>query len=604
MPLYMNSNKIELNVKNSYKKLQWTLQEQNEKDISFFTQKFNISDILAKILINRGINDAESMQNFLYPKIKNLMPDPFLLKDMDRAAKRIVESIINKEKIVIYADYDVDGATSSALLKRFFKDLGVEASVYIPCRFNEGYGPNVNAFEKLIKQGNDLIITTDCGTVAFEPIKYAQDMGVDVIVIDHHLALEKLPECYAVINPNRLDDEFKFKNIAAVGVVFFVVTAVRSVLREQDFFHKVENPEPNLIDYLDLVALGTVCDVMPLIDINRAFVQHGLKLINKKKNLGLKILANLANINKRSESYHLGYIFGPRINAGGRVGKGYLGSILLSTESHEEAHKIALSLEKYNKQRKAIESTTLEEAIECIKLKDIENNSILLAYGKNWHLGILGILASKIKEKYQKPTLVISLNDGIGKGSARSIKGIDIGMNISIAKEEGLLIEGGGHEMAGGFSIEEDKIEMFYSFLLSRVLGKDNHKTIFKQAKELKVDALISVDSVNNNLFDDLKIAEPFGQGNERPRFMISNAIICKVCKMSVNHLIIIIKDNIYNKSSKNLKCILFNAINNDKCSSIFKSIGKKINLIGYLQVNYFNENMIDFIIEDLSIGE
>ena len=343
---------------------------------------------------------------------------------------------------------------------------------------------------------------------------------------------------------------------------------------------------------------------MPLVGINRAFVQHGLKLINKKKNLGLKILANLANINKRSESYHLGYIFGPRINAGGRVGKGYLGSILLSTESHEEAQKIALSLEKYNKQRKAIESITLEEAIECIKLKNIENNSILLAYGKNWHLGILGILASKIKEKYQKPTLVISLNDGIGKGSARSIKGIDIGMNISIAKEEGLLIEGGGHEMAGGFSIEEDKIEMFYSFLLSRVLGKDNHQTIFKQAKELKVDALISVDSVNNNLFDDLKIAEPFGQGNERPRFMISDAIICKVCKMSVNHLIIIIKDNIYNKSSKNLKCILFNAINNDKYSNIFKSIGKKINLIGYLQVNYFNENMIDFIIEDFSIGE
>ena len=604
MHLYMNSNKIELNVKNSYKKFQWTLQEQNEKDISFFTQKFNISDILAKVLINRGINDAESMQNFLYPKIKNLMPDPFLFKDMDKAAKRIAKSIINKEKIVIYADYDVDGATSSALLKKFLKDLGVEASVYIPCRFNEGYGPNISAFQKLIEQGSDLIITTDCGTVAFEPIKYAQDMGVDVIVIDHHLALERLPECYAVINPNRLDDEFKFKNIAAVGVVFFVITAVRSILREQNFFNQLKNTEPNLIEYLDLVALGTVCDVMPLVGINRAFVQHGLKLINKKKNLGLKILANLANINKRSESYHLGYIFGPRINAGGRVGKGYLGSILLSTESHEEAQKIALSLEKYNKQRKAIESITLEEAIECIKLKNIANNSILLAYGKNWHLGILGILASKIKEKYQKPTLVISLNDGIGKGSARSIKGIDIGMNISIAKEEGLLIEGGGHEMAGGFSIEEDKIEMFYSFLLSRVLGKDNHQTIFKQAKELKVDALISVDSVNNNLFDDLKIAEPFGQGNERPRFMISGAIICKVCKMSVNHLIIIIKDNIYNKSSKNLKCILFNAINNDKYSNIFKSIGKKINLIGYLQVNYFNENIIDFIIEDFSIGE
>ena len=239
----MNSNKKELNTKNSYKKLHWTLQEQDEKDVLFFTQKFGISDILVRVLINRGINDAESMQNFLYPKIKNLMPDPFLLKDMDKAAKRIARSIINKEKIVIYADYDVDGATSSALLKRFFKEFDIEASVYIPCRFNEGYGPNINAFKKLIEEGNDLIITTDCGTVAFEPIKYAQDKGIDVIVIDHHLALENLPECYAVINPNRLDDEFKFKNIAAVGVVFFVITAIRSVLRKQNFFEDQKNNE-------------------------------------------------------------------------------------------------------------------------------------------------------------------------------------------------------------------------------------------------------------------------------------------------------------------------------------------------------------------------
>ncbi len=221
------NNEKNCDTKNSYKNLHWKLQEQSEKDVLHFIQKFGISDIIARVLLNRGINDAESVQNFLYPKIKNLMPNPFLMRDMDRAANRIVESIKAKEKIVIYADYDVDGATSSAVLKRFFYALGLETTVYIPCRFKEGYGPNKEAFKKLIDKGNDLIITVDCGTVAFEPIKYAQDRGVDVIIIDHHLAQENLPESYAIVNPNRLDDDFKFKDIAAVGVVFFVITAIR-----------------------------------------------------------------------------------------------------------------------------------------------------------------------------------------------------------------------------------------------------------------------------------------------------------------------------------------------------------------------------------------
>ena len=364
--------------------------------------------------------------------------------------------------------------------------LGLDATVYIPCRFKEGYGPNKEAFKQLIDEGNDLIITVDCGTVAFEPIKYSQDRGVDVIVVDHHLSQDKLPEAYAVVNPNRLDENFPFKNIAAVGVVFFVVTAIRSVLRHKGYFQEENIMEPDIMEYLDLVALGTVCDVMPLIDINRAFVQHGLRLINKKKNLGLKVLADCANVNKKSESYHLGYIYGPRINAGGRVGKGYLGAVLLSTDSYQEAYDSAMSLEKYNQQRKSIESIILEEALDNIKQNNLEENSVILVYGKDWHCGVLGILASKIKEKYQKPVIIISLNDGIGKGSARSIQGIDIGKNITIAKEEGILIEGGGHEMAGGFSIEEGKIEKFHEFLLSRVLKNDNHEKIYKQAKILK----------------------------------------------------------------------------------------------------------------------
>ncbi|MFK7761090.1 MAG: single-stranded-DNA-specific exonuclease RecJ [Candidatus Midichloriaceae bacterium] len=600
----MDSNKKNYNVKNSYKNLQWKLQEQNEKDVLLFIQKFGISDVVARILLNRNINDIESVQNFLHPKIKNLMPDPFLLKDMDKAANRIAKAIQEKKKIVIYADYDVDGATSSAVFKRFFYALGLDATVYIPCRFQEGYGPNKEAFKKLIDEGNDLIITVDCGTVAFDPIKYAQDRGVDVIVVDHHLGQDKLPEAYAVVNPNRLDENFEFKNIAAVGVVFFVVTAIRSVLRQKGYFQEKNIVEPDIMEYLDLVALGTVCDVMPLIDINRAFVQHGLRLINKKKNLGLKVLADCANVNKQSESYHLGYIYGPRINAGGRVGKGYLGAVLLSTDSYQKAYDSAMSLEKYNQQRKSIESIILEEALDNIKQNNLGENSVILVYGKDWHYGVLGILASKIKEKYQKPVIVISLNDGIGKGSARSIKGIDIGKNITIAKEEGILIEGGGHEMAGGFSIEEGKIERFHEFLLSRVLKNDNHEKIYKQAKVLKIDALISVGSVNSDLFNDLKIAEPFGQGNEKPRFMITDAIICKVWTMAVNHITLIIKDGVHDSSSKSIKCVLFNGTNSKYGKDLLKSIGKKINLVGYLQPNFFNEEKVDIVIEDFSFDE
>ncbi|WP_236870359.1 single-stranded-DNA-specific exonuclease RecJ [Candidatus Bandiella numerosa] len=598
------NNEKNYGTKSSYKNLHWELQGQSEKDVLHFVQKFGISDIIARVLLNRGINDAESVQNFLYPKIKNLMPNPFLMRDMDKAANRIVESIKAKEKIVMYADYDVDGATSSAVLKRFFYALGLETTVYIPCRFKEGYGPNKEAFKKLIDQGNDLIITVDCGTVAFEPIKYAQGRGVDVIIIDHHIAQENLPESYAVVNPNRLDDDFKFKDIAAVGVVFFVITAIRSILRQKGYFQEKNITEPDIMEYLDLVALGTVCDVMPLTGINRAFVQHGLRLINKKQNLGLKVLAECANIDIKSESYHLGYILGPRINAGGRVGKGYLGSVLLSTNSYQEAYDSAKSLEKYNQQRKSIESIILEQVLANIRKNNFEENSVILAYGEDWHYGVLGILASKVKEKYQKPALIISINDGIGKGSARSIKGIDIGKNITIAKEEGLLIEGGGHEMAGGFSIEKEKIESFYQFLLARILKNNNHQEIYQQAKVLKIDALISVGSVNSNLLSALKIAEPFGQGNEKPKFMIVDAIICKVWTMAVNHITLVIKDGIYDDSSKSIKCVLFNGTSNKYGSALLRSTGKKISLVGNLQPNFFNKDKVDFIIEDFSFDE
>ena len=585
----------------SVKNFYWQVIEQDLKDVLSLTQKLGISEVLARILIGRGIKGISEAKNFLHPKIKNLMPNPFLLKDMEKAANRIANAIIQKEKIVIYADYDVDGATSSAVLKRFFNTLGMEVDIYIPCRFSEGYGPNVEAFKKLINEGNQLIITADCGTVASEPIKYAQDNGVDVIVIDHHLVQGALPNAYAIVNPNRIDEDFQYKEMAAVGVVFFVITAIRSVLRKMGCFEDKSIKEPNIIQYLDLVALGTVCDVMPLTGINRVFVQHGLYLMENRNNLGLNVLADLLEMNNKPRAYHLGYAIGPRINAGGRVGKGHLGSTLLSTNSYEEAYQIAINLEKYNEQRKTIESTAYEEAIERIKINNYEANSIILALGNNWHLGILGILASRIKEKYQKPAFVISLKNSIGKGSSRSIKGVDIGVNIMLAKQNGLLIKGGGHAMAGGFTIEENKINEFYDFLLSKVPKNDNTEQIYKQAKTLKIDAHITISSVNIELLNELEKAEPFGEGNKKPRFVITNVVIIKSWIISEHHIMFIVKDDILSNS---MKCILFRGVSTSYGNDLLNSTGKKADMVGYLQRNFFDQNKVDFIIEDFSFND
>ena len=600
----MESKKEKHKLGKSLKNFHWQIIKQDLKGVLSFTQKLSISDILARILIARGIKDINTAENFLYPRIKNLMPNPFLLKDMEKAANRIANAVIQKEKIAIYADYDVDGASSSAVLKRFFRTLGIETEVYIPCRFNEGYGPNLEAFKNLIKEGNQLIITVDCGTVALEPIKYAQDNGIDVIVIDHHLVQGTLPNAHAIVNPNRVDESFQYREMAAVGVVFFVITAIRSVLREKGYFKNKGTKEPDIMQYLDLVALGTVCDVMPLTGINRVFVQHGLHLIKCRNNLGLNVLADLLRINKKPHAYHLGYSFGPRINAGGRIGKGHLGSILLSTDSYEEAYQIAMDLEKYNEQRKVIENLAYEEAIENIKMSNYEENNILLTSGNNWHLGILGILASRIKEKYQKPAFIISLTNGVGKGSARSIKGIDIGLNIMLAKQKGILIKGGGHAMAGGFVIEEDKINAFYDFLLSKVPENNHTEHVYKQAKMLKIDAQLTANSINTKLLNDLAIAEPFGQGNEKPRFIITNVIIIKSWIISKHHIMLIVKDNISEAFSNTVKCILFREANASYGKNLLNGIGKRVNLVGYLQRNFFDHSKVDFIIEDFSFYE
>jgi single-stranded-DNA-specific exonuclease len=587
-----NVNSIEFG--KSVKGLCWKLEEGCEKTIRTLIQKLGINEVLAKVLYNRGITTTEEAVDFLDPKLRKLILNPVALKDMNKATTRIVAAIANNEKICVFGDYDVDGATSSSLLRRFFKSLNIEIGVYIPNRLREGYGPNKDAFNKLKEDGYTLVITVDCGIVSFDPLAYAKSIGLDVIVVDHHLGTERLPEAVAVINPNRHDEEFAYKSMAAVGVTFLLIIAIRTVLREQNWFAQNSITEPDLLNLLDLVALGTVCDVMSLKGINRAFVTQGLKVIAQRKNVGLATLANIARLDSTPKTHHLGYVFGPRINAGGRVGEGILGTNLLSTDSPKEAYDIAIKLEKLNDERRTIEAKALEEAIAQIEKNKMYDNPIMFVQSTEWHIGILGILASKLKEKYSKPAGVIVVKDDFAKGSARSIPGIDLGSLLASAKAEELLIEGGGHAMAGGFTVAVNKIDLFCNYIIEKLAGSN---AAFAKAKELPIDYVLSIASINKELIKTLNKASPFGSGNATPRFVLSDVKIAHSTIVGIDHIMVVVSNSITTNQTQ--KCILFKGVDTILGQFLLNNVGKTINLAGSLQSNNYDEEKIDFIIED-----
>jgi single-stranded-DNA-specific exonuclease len=588
-----------LNKHKTFKNYHWVLQEPETKDCLNLVQKLNIKELIARVLINRGIDSVDTAQDFLEPKLKNLLPDPTLLNDMDKAVTRIIQAIEKNENILIFADYDVDGATSAALLTRYLRQFDCNIKIYVPCRFKEGYGPNLEAFKRFVEEGYDLIITLDCGTVSFDPIGFLEDTKTDAIVIDHHLSLAELPKAVAVINPNRLDQEFPSKNIAAVAVAFLVLVAVNQAIKKLGAKYETVD----LMQFLDLVALGTVCDVMPLQGINRAFVKQGLKVIEKRANLGLTVLADLVELEGRITTYHLGYLIGPRINAGGRIGEGFLGANLLTTSDMKEAHEIAAALSKYNEQRRAIEHIIVEEAIQMVEMNDLLERKVIIVAGKDWNAGVIGIIASRLKDKYQKPVIVLSLVDGIGKGSARSIVGIDIGLCFSLAVKEGLLIDGGGHVMAGGCTIPEKNLPKFYDFVDNFVRKLGDLEDAYENAVKLSVDGCIGVSGANIELLQELKTLEPVGQANPRPRFHIENCIIVKAWVAAQKHIIFLVKDGNLGADAKILKCVLFQAIPSHQADLIIQKKRRRISLVGYLQINKFDNSKIDFIVEDCCLN-
>ena len=554
----------------------WLFKKFDSSEIYKFVENYSLSEITAKLLSIRK-NNIENIDLFLNPKIKNLLPNPFILKDMSVAIERIYKSIKKDELIGIFGDYDVDGASSTAILARYFSSINKKLKTYIPDRRKEGYGPSTEGFKNLIASGVKIIFTVDCGTSSHEQISLAKKLNVDVIVLDHHQSTIKLPDACAVVNPNRYDDTSGLNYLCAAGVCFIFLVALNKKLRDENWFKNNNINEPNILNLLDLVSLGTVCDVVPLIGLNRAIVKQGLKIIKNRSNLGLKTLYDLCKIESQPTTFDLGFRLGPRINAGGRVGKASHGTELLISEDPQKTYQIAIDLEKFNKERQSIE-TLLSEKIN-FEVKKFDNHPVLVMSGNNWHEGIIGIVASRIKDKYNKPTILISLNNGIGKGSARSVLGFNIGSEIIKAVQSNILEKGGGHKMAGGFTIKEKNIPIFRDLLI-----KNFEKSHANSSKNLNLylDAVIAPSALNEMFFQEIDCLAPFGSGNSEPKFVIEDIKVLSSDTVRNAH----ISSILLGKDGSTFKGFAWNAMNTPLEPFLNKKNKKKINIAGKMRLN------------------
>ena len=570
----------------------WNLMSADEAEVSRIADGFGLPEYLSQIICNRKIRYDE-VENFINPKLRNLMPEPFVLKDMEKAVNRVAEAIIKKQKIAIIGDYDVDGATSTSILKRYFGALGVIPAVHIPSR-EEGYGPSDLAFAEFKKENAELVITIDCGTTAFDVLNRASENGFDIIIIDHHEAENILPKVYAVVNPKRVDEDNPYKYLefmSAVGVGFMFLVALNRKLRNSGIF--ANGGEPDLMQLLDLVALGTVCDVVPLLGLNRAYVKQGLKVMAQLYNVGLKNLMMISGVTSAPSSYHLGYVLGPRINACGRVGNADLENILLCTESENEAKSLAEKFNAYNMERKDIEDYVVLQAIEQLE-KEPQEYPIAFVYGHDWHQGVIGIAAGKLRERYNVPAFVMSVENDEVKGSARSVDGIDLGALIMSAKEQGLITGGGGHMMAAGFSLTEEQIPEFKKFVGEYVISKLGKEKI---TPIINIDCALNLSAVNTDLCKNLEILEPYGAGNPEPKILIKNVILNYPQIIGNGH----VKCNVSSQRGGKIKAICFNCADNQIGSAILNNKGEIFDIVGKIKSdNWMGRESVQIIIEDL----
>ena len=572
----------------------WIFKNFDQKKAAKISEKFSLDEIVSKLLTIKKV-DEDEIKNFLNPLIKHYMPNPSVITDMDVGVKKVIDCLKNKEIIGIFGDYDVDGATSTAILGNYFKSINHPFEIYIPDRQKEGYGPSIDGFAKLIDKNIKTIITVDCGTSSYEAINFAKKKKVETIVLDHHQADIKLPEALAIINPNRVDANSNLNYLCATGICLMFLVSLNQKLRLLKWFESKQVVEPNIFMFLDLVCLGTVCDVVPLTGLNRAIVYQGLKVLKKRSNLGIKTLYDLCGIKAEPNTYHLGYVLGPRINAGGRLGTSSHGAELLISNDPQKTYGLATDLNAYNDKRKHIESSVTIKANKKAqkRLKD----PILFLDSDDWHEGVIGIVASRIKDRYGKPTIIVSSNGEIGKGSARSIFGFDIGSHILAAKQSKILISGGGHKMAGGFSIEMKKMDEFKNFLFERY---SRLEFIDNYIKNLYLDSAIYPSALNEDFYKKIFTLAPFGSGNTEPKFVIQDLRVVNSSILAEKH----IKSILLSKGDIRIKTIAFNSIGSPLESYLTHKNNRYFNIAGKMSMNEWRgENKIEFIIDDISVN-
>lgn len=569
----------------------WVLRGSDERAGLALAQRLGVPEIVGRVMAARGI-DLDAAEQFLEPTLRDALPDPASLAGMDVAAERLATAIRDGEPIAIFGDYDVDGATSSALLARFLAAAGVLARVYIPDRIIEGYGPTTPAMLRLRAEGISLVITVDCGTTAFEALEAAAEAGLDLLVVDHHVAEPALPRAIAVVNPNRLDDTSGQGALAAVGVSFLFAIATNRVLRDSGWYAKQGRSEPDLMALLDLVALGTVCDVVPLVGLNRAFVSQGLKVMGRRRNPGLVALADVARVDSKLSEYHAGFLLGPRVNAGGRVGEAPLGAQLLMTQDSAEAVAIAQRLDGWNTERREIEAHVLEEAMAQAEASGLPDALIVVA-GEGWHPGVIGIVAGRLKERFNRPAFVIGFDGDTGKGSGRSVEGVDLGSAVIAARQAGLLVNGGGHKMAAGLTVERGKLDALRSFMNERVAHDVASNAVIPT---LRIDGAMALSGVKPEFVAALEKLAPFGQGNSEPRFALTSVRVAKADVVGAGHVRCFLSDS----SGGRLKAIAFRAAGEPLGDALLDKSGLGLQLAGKLRPDTWQgRDDVQLIIDD-----
>lgn len=583
-----------LNVEQSYGGKRWRPRLEDDRAALAISQQLDLPDALGRILAARGV-DVSEVEAFLDPKLRDLLPDPSHLLDMDRAVERIVAAINAGEKIGVFADYDVDGACSGSLLTKFFSAIGRDVTVYVPDRIAEGYGPNTPALMKLKEAGVSLVITVDCGTTAFTPLADAAAAGLDVVVIDHHVAEPQLPAAVAVVNPNRLDETSPVGQLCAAGVTFMVIVAVNRALRDAFWYGEGHN-EPALMAWLDLVALATVADVVPLTGVNRALVRQGLAVMARRGNPGITALADIAKLEEKPEAWHLGFMLGPRVNAGGRVGEAGLGVKLLTTTDADAAAGIAMRLDRYNAERRDIEAAVLDAAMAQAERQATGDAPLILVAAEGWHPGVIGIVAGRIKEAFNRPACVVAIDGGLGKGSGRSVRGVELGPAVIAAHQAGLLINGGGHAMAAGFSVAEDRIADFRAFLADHIARQLAGARL---TPDIGIDGALSPEGATVDLIEMLDAAGPFGAGNPRPRFVLPSVAPVNARIVGADHVSCFLAAP---EGGTRLKAIAFRTAGTPGGEALLNARGGVVHVAGHLNIDTWQGNRKpQFVIEDVA---